>query len=594
MTTVPDALLALAPHLTELERRMEDGQGQFSPLALVRTSAMAGQKSFFSKLPPMLLHEDARPTANKLYGGARTSPVEHAAFRAGRFDDISLAEGCTVLGAALFDLNDRSYPVLLYEHRKGGKGGKGASVVVAHAYEAPLAELEAQLFDERVPTTPLEARWLGTELAETTRRLRLATGAYQRSCGLSSMPGMLLTGDFHLVRPGILPWLHFRGPRTDHERDVLLETVAAGLASCPAHSCAPVEWQDELDAPSGAQRLLTVFDRARAPVGGAPAPPTDAERLVQGSRWGRLVDVARGILGVRDGHAHGRARELLADSPALPVRELEEASDMARVAPAKILSTLTGMVTACGVVGLSRIGLVHGHAALEKIAATAFVASDAVLAFRDVDDRALSSTSSTSSTSTSSSTSRSLVGCKNMAGRIDEPQAMLIIDLDLDYGVSEATLINSALAQPVGALDEMARLIACPWVVVVLHREAADGLPGWLALDTSLVARDKLRVTEQVRVVRLASGAAPAWPAAAVKPPPLPLPLPPPPPPAALEQLRSDVNERLERVEKHQKQQKHQKHLLPAPAPESLTVERLRADVATLTRLVRKRALTAR
>lgn len=566
MTSVPEALVALAPRLEGLERRMEAEGCKPSPLSVVRQASLVADKTLFSQLPPMLLHEDPRPTANKLYGGAHTSPVEHAAYRAGTFDGAPLSD-CVILGAALFDLNDRAYPVLLYEHRKDE-----VCTIVAHVYQAPLAELEAQLFDERIAPTPFESRWFGEELAQTTHRLRLATGGYLRSGGLASMPGMLLTGDCHLVRPGVLPWLHFRGPKTDHERDTLVETVTAGLSVHATHgNPAPIEWQDEIDAQSGQQRLLTVFDRCAikpsAELASAEAMQKrapDVEKLVQQSLWGRLVDVARGILLVNDGKPHLHARDLL--SASLPLPELEEASAMARAPPALTLNRLTGMVKTCGVTGLTSLDQSgrHSQSSLEKIAAATFAASDAVLAFRDV--------------SVQNAAGHPDAGCIDMATRIDEPQAMLVVRIDAGYEVQKAHLVNSALCHEIRNFDEMARLVAYPWVTVVVHRlPSPDERGAWFLFDTSLVDRDKLRVTDQVRKT---FGAAPA------KPPP------PAASPEALEQLRTDMNSRLERLEAQFKEGGAPSSASQPAAPtESALAKSVRANVQILTRLVRKRSL---
>ena len=112
---------------------------------------------------------------------------------------------------------------------------------------------------------------------------------------------------------------------------------------------------------------------------------------------------------------------------------------------------------------------------------------------------------------------------------------MLIIDLSPSYHIKEMRLVNSAVDIELEGLDEAARLLACPWVTVVTHRTATDAEQGWFTIDASLVQRDLLQVTDKVRETFGAAPAAPPKPAAT---------------PESVDQLRRDMNDRLEKLEK--------------------------------------------
>ena len=260
------------------------------------------------------------------------------------------------------------------------------------------------------------------------------------------------------------------------------------------------------------------------------------------------------------------------DEAAFPAVELAEASEMAKAPSPYTLHTLTSKIRTCGVVSPTRIGVASiAPNSIEKVAAATFAASDAVLAVRDLNN--------CTGNSRDNSECSSLIGCKNMAGRVKEPQAMLIVDLGPGHDIKNMNLINSAVNIGIESMDDAARLVACPWVTVVLHRTAADDAQGWFTLDTSLVQRDLLSVTEKMRETLGAAPAAPLRPAAT---------------PESMEQLRKELNERLDKMEKTIASSRVARAPAPmpssaaapsAPPAESHTVLSLRASVLTLKRL---------
>lgn len=552
MSTFPQALTAIAPdHYPQLVEAPVTSQSRLH--AALQFAAHMGDGSFFSSLPPVLMHDDARSTANKLYGGIRASPVPNAEYRAGAFDGVT-RNARTYHGGAFFDLNGGSHLALIYSTNSWDNTA-GSRALVAHVYEAPLAELEGQLYDDRIGVSPLERAWQPNGLSSTTHSLRFHVGAKLREGGLGTMPGFLLTGDYHLVR-GALPWLHLRAPKTDYECERLTNALIAATVHDPsvgetAPLVDPVVYTEEADA---TRSIHTVFDRCADPgkwvvdcVTPAAAEATqawapflerknnilpDIEKCVQASRSRILLGVAAVLL------KSARGSEL----PSVGVSDLIEVSEMGRAPPPHTIHTLSSMVRTCGVVSLTRIG---GSAmnSFEKVAMATFAASDAVLAFRDV--------SSWKDQEPDRAESNALIGCKNMATRIKEPGAMLIIELDVVQAVTRMTLLNSAISQTIQCFDEAARLMTYPWVTVVVHRQPqTDGAGGWFTMNASLVRCDLLEVTAQVR---LTFGLAPAAvPKAAASP-------------ESVEKLGKDLADRLEKLEKAVADMKTMRATAPAP-----------------------------
>lgn len=590
-----NAVTVVGPTMLNANRVTRDVRRSADCLVPVRHAAAIQDRSFFSTLPPALMHDDYHLTANKLYGGAMASKVQDAAYRQGPFNELKHSDR-SINGAAIFEFNGRSYPVLLYTSTVSMRGEKRA--FIAHIYDAPLAELEADLFDDRKPVSSLERKWLGEDQAESLHRMRMHMGAHMRASGLATMPGFLLNDDYHLVR-GQLPWLHFRGPVTDHEVDLMRNMLVAALAHDTYHGSEPAPQTVAFNVaekpntiPYG-QDILTVFDRCKQKYAWVPEKVT-AQAVEAHAGWRPFYDRMQadtdkvnamflsedalrdtilylGMSLVYAGieHYSGEPSDMDEAYGEFPKVELDEVSDMAKQPPAATLHTLTSMVRTCGVVSPTRVGLAtFAPNSLEKVAAATFAASDAVLAFRDVDGWKIHSEDHMEH--------NAITWLSNMAGRIKEPQAMLIIDLDYVYNIKSMRLINSAIKIDIKALGDAARLIACPWVTVVMHRTAIDADDGWFTLDASLVQRDLLQVTNKVRETFGAAPAKPPKPAAS---------------PESVEQLRKDINERLEKLEKavgdvkRQRVEAPQRPLAPAAPPESTTVASLRAAAAVLERL---------
>ena len=611
--TVPNALVALGPHMTNSCELVKHVGRSENPLVPVQHSAAVQDSNFFSMLPPILLSDDYHVTANRLYGGTEPSKYEDAAYRAGPSSEVGSHQR-TYHGGAILELNGKTYPVLIYSTRFdandqiGFRGGKAA--LIAHIYEAPLCELEADLVDSSRPVSNLERKWLRDECVDSLRNCRLHMGSVMRGSGLQLMPGFLLNGDYHLVR-GALPWLHFREPRTDHEVAVLGDAIAAAMMYDENHVYAEQEPEarpfdlSSIYGPHGADTLLlTVFDRCEQKYAWVPKLVTTksaeetlswkpfleklqrirgTQGLVFTTRVGcrtLILGLAMYLLGSYWRPPSDNSSEGASDRSYLnkyPLVELEESSDMEKEARPFTLHTLTAMVRTAGMVSPTRIGMASmAPNSLEKVAAATFAASDAVLAFRDVDGWRTQKRDS--------AVHCSVTWATNMAARIKEPNAMLIMDLDSVYEIKSIHLVNSAINIQLKCLDEVARLIGYSWVTVVMHRRANDGAAGWFTLDTSLVQRDLLLVTDSVRRTFGAAPSMPPKPAAT---------------PESVEQLRKDLKAGLDVLHKAIMEVKSirmtpQPALAPSPAPlpsvESNTVSVYRMACHELKRLsVKKR-----
>jgi len=585
--TVAAALVSIGPKLLDEATSAADIGRSKSYVAPLRHAAAIKDASFFSGLPPMLLHDDYHVQASKLYGGTDASKIADAAYRQGPFNEIKRHDR-EIHGALLFDINGSTYPALVY----GANPFRGERTMVVHVYNAPLPQLEADLFDSRKHVSALERKWLGDAPAASAQKMRFHMGAVMRESGLGTMPGFLLNGDYHLVRGG-LPWLHLRAATNDAEEAILTDALLAALAYCEhtdesgGSHWGPLNDLEAIEAMSGAH-LITVFDRCEDPYEWVPRKVT-AETAATTASWQPFLDRMKEQETLITEGARPRARTLLCALAAsmLDVKELpdgvnraldefempdiEEASEMARARNNRntTIHHLTAMVRTSGVVSPTRVGFAtFAPNSLEKVAAATFAASDAVLAFRDVDGWV--------HRSRDESVHDAITWCTRMAGRIKEPQAMLIIDTGHAHCIKTMQLVNSAVNVEVKTMGDAARLIACPWVTVVMHRTANDNQAGWFTLDASLVPRDLLTVTDKVRDTFGAAPARQPKPAAS---------------PEALEQLRREVIEKFETVNKSINELKTLRAAAPvqprAPpvASESHTMLSLRASVLTLERL---------
>ena len=472
-TRFPDALFCVAAeHESGDAGSISDGV-----LGCVQQSAILQDVAAFAQLPPMLMHEDPRPSANKLYGGTQASVVPLAAYQPGRY---ACRGARRVLGGALFDLHESSHVAVVYV--------EGDDELVVHVHQAHLSELEAQLFDPATPVTNLEERWLGRSLAYAMNNLRGACGAFVRSGGASMVPEMLLSGEAHLVRGGCLAWLHLRAPLDDLEMERLSRAVTcAAWQTVREHDAGAHERAIALSVPATATAMKTVFDRCPldANGGNGAEPPEEetmrglaplVEQAVLRSRHALLCELARVVL-------------LVAPASVTPSKALEmlpAASDMARAAQVRALHKLTSRIATCGTISLVHLARCTGSPdGLLAVCTALYEARDVAVAAHDAMGAALAAT---------------FDGLRTMASRVCESQAVLLIRTDSENLLKQLRLVNTTLDREL-RVDEAARLVACAWLVPIVYRASSTGCDAFL-LDASRVCRERLRVDDAARRLR--------------------------------------------------------------------------------------------
>ena len=555
--SVSDCIIPLAKHLPS-------GVGSIyktsTPAHVTRTSAAVGDSALFRQLPPLLLHNVAEPNANRLYGGSKESPVPGAGYKTGQFDK----QHRVIIGAGIVGTGKLKMNAVLYEQADADEATP--KTLVCHVYGSKIAQLEAELFTASDPS-PLEKKWMGEGMAEHLCKLRVGTGMWLRSQHLDSMPGTLLTGDFHIVRPGPLPFLHIRAPATVFELEQLEQLVTA-LA---------LQQNTKLSEPAtagkisrGSLDMKMVFDREHeVGLNGWNSSSDDDERKAHRARIQPLVSqilrkplvyyIAAAVLAcelqdAEDVYVH---LQQAVDKMNLEPTDLRESTDFERAIAPNVISELTAMCA-----GLTTLERVCANSTvpfeLHKLSSAVFAASDAALAVRDV--QALSPTVDTL--------------LHSIGKRMAEPNVMMIISLGgTGHDVHTIRLVNAVVEHEHVPWDEAARLIGRPWVIPVVRSK----LNGIMLLQTTAVQRDVCNVTDTVRQVY---GAAPA-------PPPKPVASP-----ESVEQVRKDLTEKLEALtkvvaESNKRPAPSSAVTLPPPAP--VVVTTLRSAVCDLEKLLRSK-----
>jgi hypothetical protein len=496
--------------------------------AVVRRAAFLQDDEFFKPdaLPPVLLHASGRPNADFLYGkGELGSEHKDAAYKPGKFE-VTRSERL-LLGAAMMQCTQGiAVPALLYALPGADR------VIVAHIFSAPLAQLEHQLFSVgNTQPTPFETALHGdSTLADCLLKLRAQTGAHISKGGLAALPEYLLTGDYHLVRPGIVPMLRLRSPKTDLELETLERVCMTALQH--DHS-QPIAYEDG-GGPSTIGKensleewrgvLLAVFDRHedefeflnRAKEGDL-AGPLKAFRDYEETRWCEATKLARrqvvaplaAVLLERGLGNHFEDLSYIESACVAGVAfELEEACAMARAREVERVEMPTHDLD----VPLSRaIGMCAGTWRLRKMARAGSSytcllemtnqifgnASDADMAARDVNPFGVSHGDPLGRFGADRTTV-----LERVAERVAEPGTLLVFDLANGQRVRSMRLCGSAINNGMSiGLDEAARLLRFPWVVPIGTDACPSDQPnGMLILELTSVARDKLTVTDKIRL----------------------------------------------------------------------------------------------
>lgn len=582
------------------------------PFEVVHQAALLNDNDFFrtEALPPVLLNPvDKVHNANWLYGGTRTSPVEDAGYKPGKFDVFGKRRHQRqLIGAAFLEASTvNPVPVLLYELRDA----EDRLNIVAHVFAAPLAELEAQLGDPDTAATPFEAAVAGSSsLAEHRRLARLATFELMRAGGLAALPGFLLNDDYHLVRPGLVSMLRLRSPETDLELEILERVCMTALH----HHLHGLAGENAL-GPSGivredqrlvGDRFLTVFDRCDDEFDYLNSLTEEQagngfhsqERDYKTARWADACKLARRQVVVPLAAAllsHGESgvsvdMEAIAKvANAASKFALEEASQMARAADARWLkrndkNTLHNMTELLGMCpGASRLRHMApnciGEQFLMQMNSQLFDGViEAEMASREIDfwgedddDPGVFHGNATNA-------------MERVAKRVDEPNAMLLFRLRGGQTIDSIKLVSSCVYAAKIRLGEAARLLTFPWVVPAATNNSFDNPRGLVTIEQPRVARDKLRVTE---AVRLQFGVKPK-PAAS---------------PEDLMAFKREMNQKLQSLSsevvalKNEIAARNAAAPAPAAAPTHVescaTTKRLREASEVLMRMMRKRGIAA-
>ena len=558
---VVSTLLSIAPAAYPVEHATLECRLTPTVDQTVRAQAALGNRRMFDQLPPMLLHQDPRASANKFYGGTKPSAVPDAGYVPGTWKGISRHERCYV-GVALFDLNHRAHVVLVYTGSIDGK-----KTLVCHVHDAPLAELESQLFDASTAASAVENEWLGEQLASTLGNVRKSTGAYLRTQGVDVFPRFLVDGYYHVVRPGALPLLHLRAAGTDHERDRVEQALFAALAAdgdaVPVADTSVLPFDVE-------HRFLTVFDTCPVPSEERYKLPVGTEahiwQLVDSSRHRLAYRIAAAIVEGADADTGG-VHTLACAAQDADEADLVEASEMARAEPPMNLNAITRVAALRGTTGVELVAsCVVARDFLERVAGRLFDAHDVVLAARDIDTADVVS---------------ALVA---MFRRVASPSAVLLVETNDEHLVQRMRLIGSEVHAELTSADSAARLVECPWVaILVLHTDDVKQQCAY-TVNCNVVMRDSLSVTE---AVRRAHGAAPAQSG---------------PSSYEFDQLRHDLNQHLKAITAAAASAASTAPAVaepsippvapPSPSGDSSTVASLRESVAILKRLARKRCHT--
>ena len=198
------------------------------------------------------------------------------------------------------------------------------------------------------------------------------------------------------------------------------------------------------------------------------------------------------------------AQEIAQVSAAAMAYELEEASNMARsrdessLAPrpngrdnAVVLSAL--MAKCPGSWRLRKMAQCTLHTdQLREMTNQVFEsATDAELAVRDIH---------TGEHVGDAATSSGKLALRSIAERVEEPQAVLILSLEAGQALRWVRLHSGAINNGDIKLDEAARLLSFPWVVPIGTNSSLDQPNGLLMLEQTGVVRDKLRLTDAVRI----------------------------------------------------------------------------------------------
>ena len=228
-------------------------------LEALRRAACTGARSALEDPPPTLLHPSKFGSSSFLYGSVKASPLPDVPYREGRW---SVPAECACIGGLIINVaKDACLPCILYA--KISDDGKIAELYV-FVPNAPIGLCEVELFRGAVDSNnAFERWWVGDELVSQVA-LRVHVGRYIQACGLQKMPRWLLSGNYHVVRPGPLAFLRLRQPTNDVEAAAVNELLHN--VPCPEKGVRGLhDLLSENGCGSNGIKLYTVLQRQRVP-----------------------------------------------------------------------------------------------------------------------------------------------------------------------------------------------------------------------------------------------------------------------------------------------------------------------------------------
>ncbi len=517
--SVVEALVEKGPRTVNLEHTLHQMQCVTCPRPFIEYLAHNGTKSF-ETLPPMLLDDSPAPSSNCLYANDITCPQSRFQLEA---YVPSAKRDKKYLGACMFDLNNESHVAVI--HREEYTRTDSTGLIVCSVYDAPIAELEAAMWTQTKPSA-LEKQWLGQQAARASLDVRSACGAFMSELEPDQIPDEVLKGQIHLIR-GVIPFLHLRTPNTKAEARRALALLFALDNNKTLQDIwrnpdlTYNNWHEYINSSDGEVEMKTVFMRERPPkTGGVPCNMNFMHNAV--------VDIVADCLlhgreGVDCAFPLGDEARLFTCAFAEDAEDAENAADTESVdsETEEILTLrhLTSKLCAYGSVTWSNIldGQLNGHSnissgwstnrsissAMERIASIVFVASDVAMAHREVAPLPVQTTSSTEA----GNNARFAATCA-MAERIDKSGAMFVIRMKADNVITDMVLINETRKISIHRADEAMRIIACSKIAVVVFTDAEDigvdnlnnSVHKWLLLEMYRLRREKLKVTDRVRI----------------------------------------------------------------------------------------------
>lgn len=186
-------------------------------LECIRHAACTGAVEALGDPPPALRHPSKLPTADMLYGGALPPPFSDAPYRHESMEAFATAtrHGSCVGGVLVDVCKGQTRPAVIYAEATPETNELKLRM---HVYSAPLASMEAELFNSAGAPTGFEQRWLRHHAPEV-RDLRGQMGQFVRGRGYNKTPAWLHSDELFLERSGALPLLRVRLPSTEAEKD---------------------------------------------------------------------------------------------------------------------------------------------------------------------------------------------------------------------------------------------------------------------------------------------------------------------------------------------------------------------------------------